>query len=1004
MKNFFTWMVATAVAGGVFAQPAARTMDPDQIHNGVVGKIERNILTEGEASSYSVASQTPSGTSLTDAVTSVKIGEASNAFTFISLENHTISAVPGVGTNGGSVAFITRQNIASCGGDNGMYRYVLSTDAGLSWDVGAGTNTPGGTAAVGCYGLGPLNPAYLQNSRYPNLLLTTTDATLNTTADLQIAYAGPVLSASGNGWDGSVVGIADNVTGTPSVTHESYPYSNGNQYFSYSMVERVPGEFWFASYEWDGTAATGNYFLNKGIYNDATGQINWTVEATITPDFDLTFDGAAKFTSVSLGFSPDGNTGFLAALGDLVGGADSVFTVWFSESVDAGNSWGTPEEVDMSQFAALTDSLTQFIGIDSANADTFVYGGGIATTAFDMDMVVDKNGNPHALAVVGNSTSYQGGGVYSTPAYSISSGLEMFLFDFTRDQYGDWNMILVGYQEYLRGVFGDPSGDGITADTWVQTSRSEDGNFIFYSWTDTDPSNSNGGNDAPDLFGRALDVDNQTMTSVINWTGDDNNWASQVLMPKVSPISLNDGNCTHTVPTVIMDLEDGNELTSVSFWYFTDIAYDACNDFTESAIYISDCGANPVATNLTTIDPDCGMTNGSIEVAVTSGVAPYVYEWSNNAGGNADSLYDNAAAGLYEIVVSDSRGCSEMISVSLQSQNAGTVNILKTEDITCNGLSNGLASVAVSGGTAPYTYLWSNGETDSLATALPAGASTVEVTDASGCVSFASVQVSEPAAISINGSGSEVACPSDMDGTASVLATGGTGMLSYAWSTGDTTMSISNLGKGSYTIDVTDENGCVATSSVEVSGPEDFQSTIQSNPNIGETEDTFSGMLIASVSGGTAPYSFHWTGANGIDTTAVGLNILQGLCGGEYQVEVTDANGCSFTDTVTVEVALTGVNCADIVSVDPLTAAGIATVNVFPNPTNGAFSIEVELNNADEVNIEVFDVRGQQVAAQALGFSAVHNAKVSLNNPAAGIYLVRISTTQGVVSRKLIVR
>ena len=125
-----------------------------------------------------------------------KIGEASNAYTFVLPDNNQLSTVSDVGMNGGSVAFIYRQNINQCGGtDNGLYRYSVSTDGGNSWNVGAATS------AGGCYGLGPINPLYTQASRYPNIAMFLPTGAAPDTTNLMMVYTGPVLTAAGSGWD-----------------------------------------------------------------------------------------------------------------------------------------------------------------------------------------------------------------------------------------------------------------------------------------------------------------------------------------------------------------------------------------------------------------------------------------------------------------------------------------------------------------------------------------------------------------------------------------------------------------------------------------------------------------------------------------------------------------------------------------------------------------------------------------------------------------------------------
>ena len=187
-----------------------------------------------------------------------------------------------------------------------------------------------------------------------------------------------------------------------------------------------------------------------------------------------------------------------------------------------------------------------FIDIDSTTGDT-VRISNKATTGFDFDLTVDKNGTPHLVAIVGSATLGNGDGTYthgSGGGYSIFSGVGLFIFDFTKDTYGDWNMLFLSEQATFRGEFGDPAPGGAestTADPWLQASRSPAGDYVFFSWTDTDTAGV-GGNDntRPDLISAGYDVDNNMVTDAVNWTGDDLNWTSRAVMPKLAPVSFYD--------------------------------------------------------------------------------------------------------------------------------------------------------------------------------------------------------------------------------------------------------------------------------------------------------------------------------------------------------------------------------------------------------------------------------------------------------------------------------
>ncbi|MCB9185747.1 MAG: SprB repeat-containing protein [Flavobacteriales bacterium] len=137
-------------------------------------------------------------------------------------------------------------------------------------------------------------------------------------------------------------------------------------------------------------------------------------------------------------------------------------------------------------------------------------------------------------------------------------------------------------------------------------------------------------------------------------------------------------------------------------------------------------------------------------------------------------------------------------------------------DATCNGENNGSLSVNATGGSAPYTYLWSNGATTASVDNVGAGSYSVTVTDANGCTATCSSTVSEPSALSASCSKVDGDCQNNNQGSASVSVSGGVEPYTVLWSTGATTMNISNLMAGSYSVTVTDANGCEATCSVIV--------------------------------------------------------------------------------------------------------------------------------------------------------------------------------------------
>lgn len=1007
MRKLCTLLMASLMTVSLFGQQSARQKEKtfDEVSQSLKysdEKIQNDWDGQTTTSTTTSTPSVPLGTVTSDAVTSIKIGEASNGYTFTYEHVNLISVEPDAGTNGGSIALIHRQNIGSCGGvdpdDNGQLRYAISTDGGMSWDVGAGTNTGGVAPVTGCYGLGPLNPTYSQPSRHPNgALFLPPDSTK--IENLGIVYAGPVLTAAGAGWDGAVLGYTDSVAFTPQTRQEVYPFSGGaTQFYVYSLVERVDGEFFYLAYETDGTNITGNIFVNRGIWNPATEEIDWTVVQTLTPNF---LDPAnPTFTiSLTLGFSPDGNTGFIGMLGDLKGGKDSVISLIHSKSVDGGQNWSTLEEFNFQDNDELQDSMHFFIyGIDTVANDTFYFGGEDLTTGFDLDLVVDKNGAPHFTLVVGHAsfidTTTLG---HNLSSYAIFLGLEKFAFDVTYDSFGDLNLLYLDWQEEFSGDFGnlgaaDPN-EIMSFGPYLQASRNEDGSVVFFSWVDSDPANSNNGNDAPDLKTVAYDVDAGMMTPVTNWTADDGIWASSVLAPHSSPILLENGTVL-TLPVTAMSFDLNNAIQQVSLWYFSDVSYDRATDFTVMPNFMYNCKEAPFANTSQIISPACGGVDGEIAVVPGGGTAPYTFAWSN---GSDNDTISNLQAGIYEVIITDDRRCKDTITTVLSNPGAPDLTLSAVADITCAGADNGTATVNITTPVGTETFLWSNGETTATATGLPVGMAMCTVTDANGCQNFVTVNISEPNAIVSSFTTVDILCAGDSTGEIDASAFGGTGALSFSWDNGATDADLTGLQAGTYTGTIMDANGCTATLVATITEPPAISSSILAFDNSTADTAAYDGSAVATITGGVEPYFYRWSGPNNYADSGENVKFISNLCGGEYPLEVTDANGCVFYDTAFVG----GPECMVASSIFGPVATGINSVSIFPNPTNGSFILSVELERREDLTMEVFNARGQSIIRRTSEGVLQLEENFSLEGQAAGIYMIKVTTNRGSATEKI---
>jgi gliding motility-associated-like protein len=284
-----------------------------------------------------------------------------------------------------------------------------------------------------------------------------------------------------------------------------------------------------------------------------------------------------------------------------------------------------------------------------------------------------------------------------------------------------------------------------------------------------------------------------------------------------------------------------------------------------------------------------GESNGSATVTISGGTNPYGYLWNNGQTGQSAT---GLAAGTYSVNVTDALGCIQAQTVSITQPAILSSTVTSTNNTQCN-IPNGSASVTATGGTPGYSYAWSNGQTAQSATGLSAGTYTVDVTDTHGCIRTQTVSVAQSiATISIAVTVANNTHCTNPNGAATVTATGGTPGYSYLWSNGQTSPSATGLGAGTYSVDVTDANGCLSTQTLSVA-----QFTTAIALSTSATNDTHcitpNGSATVTATGGIPGYSYVWS--NGQTSPSA-----TGLSAGTYSIEVTDAAGCKNTQTVSI--------------------------------------------------------------------------------------------------------
>ncbi len=308
-------------------------------------------------------------------------------------------------------------------------------------------------------------------------------------------------------------------------------------------------------------------------------------------------------------------------------------------------------------------------------------------------------------------------------------------------------------------------------------------------------------------------------------------------------------------------------------------------------------GSSNATLNTTVIDVQCfGQTNGSATVNANGGQQPYTYAWSN--GGNTATI-NGLGAGTYNVTVTTANGCISTATVTVtQPATALSSPASVISNVDCFGATTGQASVNAAGGTAPYVFSWNSmpAQNTATATGLGAGVYSVIVTDANGCSSTASVNITQPPVLTALTSSTSVTCNGGANGSAQVTLSGGVPPYSTTWNSTppqNTTMAV-NLPAGTYVATITDANGCTSTPAVTITEPAALAANITNTANVSCNGGT-NGSAAVNVNGGTAPYTYSW------NTVPAQLTPnASNMPAGSYTVTVSDANGCATVSTVTI--------------------------------------------------------------------------------------------------------
>ena len=490
-------------------------------------------------------------------------------------------------------------------------------------------------------------------------------------------------------------------------------------------------------------------------------------------------------------------------------------------------------------------------------------------------------------------------------------------------------------------------------------------------------------------------------------------------------------------------LSNNNLLQNLSAGSFIDSIVDA-----NGCSYTETININEPATSvngiLNSTRISCnGACDGSINIVANGGVAPYNYTWSN---GITTNIIDSLCSGVYSVNIMDNNGCDTSISFIL-TEPLELTSLISADTITCHN-DSAYSNILIWGGTSPYQYNWSNGDTNYF-TYLHAGLYTVTITDINGCSLSDTVLLINPDSISIQSINTNATCFGLYDASINLnVISGGNSPYQYSIDNGLTsqnTNTFSNLSAGTYSCVITDVNGCLNDIQIQITQPDSLYSNI-SNTNAscyGECD----AVATTNIYGGTAPYLEDWNGSN-----------PNALCAGFHNVTITDAAGCMHNNSITVSqpnpiiinitqngtslqatsgllnyqwydnlgnpiasatsdiyypmtegfyfVEVTDSNGCSAASypyeyvITNIEINNINNINIYPNPTNSKLFIK---SSSSIRKIAIYSLLGKKVFEQKIDNMKRLNI-IDLSDMCKGIYLIEIQVENEIINKRIILQ
>jgi subtilisin-like proprotein convertase family protein len=372
-----------------------------------------------------------------------------------------------------------------------------------------------------------------------------------------------------------------------------------------------------------------------------------------------------------------------------------------------------------------------------------------------------------------------------------------------------------------------------------------------------------------------------------------------------------------------------------------------------------------ITLNGSITQPACGGSTGAINIDINGDFSPFIYSWSNGA---TTQDISGLSAGTYTVTVTDNNSCTNEASFDVSNATGPGISAV-VQDEQCLDSNDGAIDATFTTSGTITSIIWSNGTTTEDISNLSPGDYTVEVTDNSNCKSLQTFTINAAKDIFISGSITNEKC-GDQEGEINITVNGGAGSYTYAWSNGEISEDVTDLNQNTYTVTVTDANGCSKQKSFNVINEVgqcyvNCDVAIISNIIVDEICGDGSGSISISVSTSNPPYYVNWS--NGMTG-----DVISGLSAGSYTATVTDAENCEFTQTFTVgndagTLAITNPNVTD-----ETCGSGNGAIDVTISGGNGSYtyswsnsasSQDISNLSAGDYTITVTDGLGCSISA-----------------------------------------